>query len=114
VEEDCVQDCWHEEGSVRAATSNGTGVERGGRRWVVPFTTSFTHAGSAKTSRVYSGGLLGSILAFAGFRVEGVETRLVKYSWWTVEGVDTTAPVSRGAREKERKASRIVRCWCGS
>ena len=72
---------------------------------MVPFTTSFTHAGSAKTSRVYSGGLLGSILAFAGFRVGGVETLLVKYSWWIVEGVDTTAPASRGAREKEQKGS---------
>ena len=53
---------------------------------MVPFTTSFTHAGSAKTSRTYSGGLLGSILAFAGFRVGEVERRLVKYSWLMAEG----------------------------
>ena len=77
---------------------------------MVPFTTSFTHAGSAKTSRMYSGGLLGSILAFAGFRVGRVETRLVKYSWLMAEGWT----LQLRCREERERRSRRLHELCGA
>ena len=77
---------------------------------MVPFTTSFTHAGSAKTSRMYSGGLLGSILAFAGFRVGGVETWLTKYSWLMAKGWI----LQLRCREERERRSRRLHGLCGA